>query len=283
MTIMTTAPLTINLVPTGSTPRKTTNPNVPVTPHEIVHDLVTCFDAGATSMHIHVRDKDQNQTLDPALFKQVQDKTRVSCPQAILIFSTSSKTVEHMDRTAHLYENPEMCSYSVGNCLFPTGEFVNPWNEAVRVAGVIRELGIIAEIEIFSEGMLGSALKAINAGLLKPPYHFNFILGIDSPDGIPCTEHKLRELLGRIKQQIPSESQWCWGVGGCKEEQFKAIAMGIRLGASWVRAGLEDQYMMNSSDTNLGLIKRTVELSEAHGRPVATPIEARAMYGLCGE
>ena len=62
-------------------PRKKDNPAVPVTtPAQQIESTHEAFEAGATLVHIHVRNPDESSSSDPALFAAVQDGVRRHCP-----------------------------------------------------------------------------------------------------------------------------------------------------------------------------------------------------------
>ena len=61
--------LIITVAPTGNVPTKQTNPNLPVTPDEIVEDVRRCADAGAAVIHVHARDSLQKPTLDTTIYR----------------------------------------------------------------------------------------------------------------------------------------------------------------------------------------------------------------------
>jgi len=61
-------PVVIAVAITGSVPRKSDNPAVPVTPAEQVESTHAVFEAGASLAHIHVRNPDESSSSDPAPF-----------------------------------------------------------------------------------------------------------------------------------------------------------------------------------------------------------------------
>ena len=74
-------PIVIAVAITGSVPRKADNPAVPVTPAEQVESTHEAFEAGATLVHIHVRNPDESPSSDPALFAQVQEGVQETLPR----------------------------------------------------------------------------------------------------------------------------------------------------------------------------------------------------------
>ena len=60
-------PCIITVAITGSVPRKEHNPAVPTTIAEQVESTAEAYAAGASVVHVHVRQDDQSPTSDPAL------------------------------------------------------------------------------------------------------------------------------------------------------------------------------------------------------------------------
>ena len=58
-------PCIISVAITGSLPRKSDNPAVPITIAEQVESINEAFEAGATLAHVHVRNDDQTTSSDP--------------------------------------------------------------------------------------------------------------------------------------------------------------------------------------------------------------------------
>ena len=71
-----TAPVIITVAITGALPRKKDNPAVPVTPTEQIESTHAAYDAGASIVHIHVRNPDESPSSDPDLYGKVQEGIR---------------------------------------------------------------------------------------------------------------------------------------------------------------------------------------------------------------
>ena len=56
-----TQPVIITVAITGAVPRKKDNPAVPVTPEQQVESTHEAFEAGASLVHIHVRNPDESR------------------------------------------------------------------------------------------------------------------------------------------------------------------------------------------------------------------------------
>jgi uncharacterized protein (DUF849 family) len=73
-------PIIIAVAITGSVPRKKDNPAVPISPAEQVESTHEAFEAGASLVHIHVRNSDESSSSDPVLFAQVQEGSESTVP-----------------------------------------------------------------------------------------------------------------------------------------------------------------------------------------------------------
>src|SRR6516164_4584929 len=111
-------PIVVAVAITGSVPRKKDNPAVPVTPAEQVESTHAAFEAGASLVHIHVRNQDESSSSDPALFAQVQAGIRKHCPGMIVQFSTGGRGRNQNERGSMLHLKPDMASLATGSVNF---------------------------------------------------------------------------------------------------------------------------------------------------------------------
>ena len=77
---MTATPAIITVAITGSLPRKKDNPAVPISVAEQVESTQQAFEAGATLVHLHVRNDDGSPTSNVERFAQALDGIRRHCP-----------------------------------------------------------------------------------------------------------------------------------------------------------------------------------------------------------
>src|SRR5438132_10550392 len=91
-------PCIISVAITGSVPRKKDNPAVPVSVAEQIESTHASYEAGATLVHLHVRDEQENSSSDPARFAVLQEGIRKHCPGMIVQFSTGGRGREASQR-----------------------------------------------------------------------------------------------------------------------------------------------------------------------------------------
>jgi 3-keto-5-aminohexanoate cleavage enzyme len=142
-------PCVICVAITGSLPKKSDNPAVPVTVAEQVESTQEAFEAGATIVHAHMRDDNQNPTSDPKRFGRFKEGIERHCPGMIIQFSTGGRSASGKERGAMLGLRPDMASLSVGSNNFPTRVYENPPDLVDWLAGVMKTFGVKPEIEAF--------------------------------------------------------------------------------------------------------------------------------------
>ena len=68
-------PYIITVAITGSVPKKSDNPSVPITVSEQIDSTKKCYDAGASLVHLHVRNDDELAiTISLSTFKEISLK-----------------------------------------------------------------------------------------------------------------------------------------------------------------------------------------------------------------
>src|SRR3954467_12403649 len=160
-------PVVIAVAITGSVPRKGDHPAVPPTPPEQVESTHEAFEAGASLVHIHVRNPDESPSSDPALFAQVQEGVRRHCPGMVVQFSTGGRGRDPAQRGNALDLRPDMASLSTGSVNFPTIVYENGAAFVEDLATKMKEFGVLPEVEIFDLSHLHGAKRLVDAGRMN--------------------------------------------------------------------------------------------------------------------
>jgi uncharacterized protein (DUF849 family) len=271
-------PIVIAVAITGSVPRKKDNPAVPTTPAEQVESTHAAFEAGASLVHIHVRNPDESPSSDPALFAQVQDGVRKHCPGMIVQFSTGGRGRDPAARGNALELRPDMASLSTGSVNFPTIVYENSAALVNDLAGRMQTHGVRPEIEIFDLSHLHGARRLIDAGLMDERPHVQIVMGVKN--ALPAEEHLLDLMLGELRRVMPKAT---WTAAGIGRNQSRVMEWVMARGGDGVRTGLEDNIRIDSSRlaaSNAELVSMAAETVARHGARPATPAEARALLGL---
>ncbi len=271
-------PVVIAVAITGSLPRKKDNPAVPVTPAEQIVSTREAYAAGASLVHIHVRNPDETPSSSPELFGQVQEGVRASCPGMIIQFSTGGRGRDQALRGSSLHLRPDMGSLSTGSVNFPAIIYENAPALVDDLATRMREFGIRPEIEVFDLSHIYAACRLVDAGLIDDHPHVQFVLGVKN--ALPAEERVLEVLHSELRRVLPRAT---WTAAGIGRHQLEVMEWALARNADGVRTGLEDNIRITKdrlARNNGELVERAVELIARYQRRPATPAEARQMLHL---
>ena len=270
-------PVVITVAITGSVPRKKDTPAIPVTPKEQIESTHEAFEAGASLVHIHVRNPDESPGSDPRFFAEVQEGVRKHCPGMIIQFSTGGRGRAHSERGAMLYLKPDMASLATGSVNFPTTIYENAPDLVDSLASSMLEHGIKPEIEVFDVAMLYNAADLVKRGLLKPPVHVQLVLGIQN--ALPARRSVFDFFLRELPEVLPGAT---WVAAGLGRSQFEVNQWCLERGGQ-CRTGLEDNIRFDKTrlaSSNAELVKKIVDVCDRYDRRPASPAEARGILGL---
>jgi len=256
---MSTHKVIITAAISGAEVTQEMNPAVPYTIEQYVREAKLAYEAGAAIIHLHARFDDGTPTQDRERFRVLIDAIQKACPDAIIQPSTGGATgMTAEERLQPTELNPEMASLDCGTMNFGGDDiFVNTEN-------------------LFDKSHVDMALRLVRKRHIKPPLHFNFVLGVNGgATGTP------RDLLF-LKESIPADSTFTvTGVGRC---QLDMNVMGMLLGGH-VRVGFEDNLKYNRERmgvSNAEFVERIVRIAKELNLEIATPAEARQILGMPG-
>ena len=270
-------PCIITVAITGSVPKKIDNPTIPITVSEQIESTRMCYDAGASLVHLHVRNEDESPSSDVNKFKELLAGIKESCPNMIIQFSTGGRGRSHEERGQMLYLKPDMASLATGSVNFPTSIYENPPSLINDLAHSMLNNSIKPEVEIFDLAMLYNAFELVKSGLLIEPVHVQFVFGIKN--ALPAKKDILKFQINELKKYLPQST---WTAAGLGKSQLIVNEWSLELGGH-CRTGLEDNIKYDKTrlaNGNDELVERLALLSKKFNRPVATPLEAREILGL---
>ncbi len=273
------APLIITCALTGAETTKEKQPNLPITPREQALAAEEAVKAGASIIHLHVREDDGKPTQRLNRFKESIEAIRSRVPEAIIQISTGGAIGESIEnRVNPLSLKPEMASLNLGTMNFGDEVFFNHPRDIVGLASKMHGLGVMPELEIYEAGMLESAFRLAKQGILREPLHFQFVLGV--PGGMSGEPGNLFHLVSILKSSAVKTAYW--GVAGVGRYQLPLAVQALVMGGH-VRVGFEDNIFYQKgvlAQSNAQLVERISRIAKELGREVATPLAARKMLGI---
>ena len=267
---------------------------VPVTPAQMAAEARDAFNAGASVMHVHVRQQGVGMghlpSWDPDVMEEVVGAIRDACPGVIINLTTGvvGKDVSGpLDCIRRI--KPEIAACNAGSLNYlkikdngqwawPPMVFDNPVAKVEQFLDVMAECGTHPEFECFDVGIVRSVTMYLKAGMLKPGMgraEYNLVMGVAS--GMPCDA----ELLALLPRYMAPDSIWQSTLIGRAEiwpVHQKTADMGGML-----RTGLEDTFYLPNGERASGngaLMTELALCAQRAGRAIASPDEARALLKL---
>lgn len=271
---MASSPLIITCAVVGAELTRADYPYLPITPEEIAESARGAVEAGASIIHLHVRDEQGGPSQRVDIFEEVTQKIRGRC-KCIIQYSTGGAVGTPLaERCAPLKLKPDMATLSMGSMNFGPELFENTEKTIRTISQEIRLNGIMPELEIFDYGMMETVDRFRGKGLIPDRFHVDFVLGV--PGGMNGEVRNLVLLKDRLS---PGQT---WTAAGLGRFQLPLSAHAIAIGGH-VRVGIEDNIYYRKGEparSNAQLVERVVRIAKELDRPIATAQEARQILGI---
>jgi uncharacterized protein (DUF849 family) len=280
---------------------------IPITVAQIVEDGVRAAEAGASVLHIHVREESTGRPVaDLDLFAEVLSQLKERTDAVLQPTTGGGRGMTIVERGAIVPRfRPEMATLNAGSFnfgLYPIAErdlpfepwerdylegtrdyiFKNTFADVTYLAGLMDAAGTRPEIEIYDVGHLFNLRQLIKDEVLAPPFNLQFVLGVLGANMVEPDQliHMLR-----TAERLFGVGNFTWSAAGVGYPgEFQLAALGLMLGGN-IRVGLEDNLRVRRRDmakSNGDLVEKAVELAALFDRSPASTDEARAHLGLKG-
>jgi uncharacterized protein (DUF849 family) len=271
-----------------------TNPQqhpVPVTPSQMAAEARDAFNAGASIMHVHIRNQEpgmgQMPSWDPDVAESVVNAIREACPGVIINHTTGTSGPNYQGALDCVRETrPEMAACNAGSLNYLKVKADNTWawppmmfdNAVEKVQDyldVMKVANTIPEFECFDVGIVRCVGMYRQTGMYAGPLEYNFVMGVAS--GMPADPELLPILL---KLKLPDANWQVTAIG--RAEIWPLHQRCADLGGH-LRTGLEDTFYLGDGTkvtSNGQLIEGIATCARNAGREIASPAEARQIFGI---
>jgi uncharacterized protein (DUF849 family) len=273
--------LIVNFTPTGMIPTKSMTEFVPVLASEIVEDVRKAWELGITMVHLHARDAESGEpTYKKEIYAEIIRGIRDFAPELIICVSLSGRNFKELSQRADpLYLEgdlkPDMGSLTLSSLNFNQTASMNAPAMVQELARIMKDRGILPELEAFDVGMINYARYLQKKGLIEAPFYFNLLLG-----NIACAQANLLHA-GMMVNELPADSYW--SLAGIGNAQLRMNSTAIAMGGG-VRVGIEDNIWYDQRRTRLAsnsdLIRRIHELARVHKRNIMSSSRLRTLLNL---
>ncbi|ABE42323.1 3-keto-5-aminohexanoate cleavage protein [Polaromonas sp. JS666] len=279
---------------TGNITTPDQHPGLPITPEQISTASLEAAEAGASIVHIHVRDpKTGKPSMEVEYYRDVMSRIRSANRKLVINLTTGpggrfvpseedpqvagpgSTLLVPEKRVVHIpLLKPDICTLDLNTMNSGEQVVINTPKNVARMAKVIREAGVKPEIELFDSGDIHLAHALIKAGVLEGPGLFSLVLGVKY--GFSATP----ETMLYAKSLLPSGAIWSgFGIGG---SEFPMVAQSYLLGGH-VRVGFEDNLYLEKgvlAPNNAALVTKARNIVESLGGQISNCDETRQILSL---
>jgi len=290
---------------TGSIHTPTMSPYLPITPKQIIDEILAVHEAGGTVCHVHVRNPETGQPVtDLDIFREIASTVRSKC-NIILCLTTGGgfgMSAEERVQTVTTF-SPELASFNAGSVNFALFHAMEKWKDwkyewepkylaltedfiFPNTFKTLREFSesfsknnTKPELEIYDSGMINNVAHLIQRGYLKKPVYIQFVMGVLG--GISPSPENLMFLVDYTKRLI-GDFEFSVCVAG--RAQFPICTQSLLLGGH-VRVGLEDNLYLEKgkmAKSNAEQVAKIIRIARELGLEPATPDEGREILGLKG-
>jgi 3-keto-5-aminohexanoate cleavage enzyme len=258
-------PAVLTVAVTGADVFRENNPNLPYTTAEIADSSIEAGEAGATVVHLHVREDDGTPSGRPELFVDVVGRIRSGSELLTMVSTGGANDMTIEERTTGLEAKPDISGVESGSMNFGDETFITPPPAGRGIIERATAAGIALEVEAFDVGHVVSAVRWLQEGVLPPPLRINLVFGV--PGGIDASPEALVAML----RPLPEGTFWTVTCIGRHHQRMLALA--LLNGAPGIRTGLEDVAYLSKgvlAPSNAALVQMAVGLARTLGREVAT-------------
>jgi uncharacterized protein (DUF849 family) len=290
---------------TGSIHTPTMSPYLPITPKQIIDEILAVHEAGGTVCHVHVRDPKTGQPVtDLEIFREIASTVKSKC-DIILCLTTGGglgMSAEERVRTVTTL-SPELASFNAGSVNFALFHAMDKWSDwkyewEPKYLGMTEDFifpntfktlrqfaesfdkhNTKPELEVYDSGMINNIAHLIERGYIKKPVYIQFVMGVLG--GITPSPENLMFLVDYTKRLI-GDFEFSVCVAG--RAQFPLCTQSLLLNGH-VRVGLEDNLYLERgvmAKSNAEQVAKIIRIARELGLEPATPNEGREMLGLKG-
>ncbi len=290
---------------TGAIHTPTMSPYLPVSPQQLIDEIIATHEAGGAVAHLHVRNPENAMpSADQELFMEIANEAKKHC-DIILCTTTGGGLGASVEERVKVVSTlkPELATLNAGSLNFAlfhvldhyktwkhdwektylaqTEDFIfpNTFKTMRQFLEIFNQKGTKPEFEIYDVGMINNIAFAIQSGWIQEPVYLQFVMGILG--GIPATPENLIFLYETARKAI---GDFEFSVCAAGRHQFNMCTQSLLLGGH-ARVGLEDNLYLKKgvmAKSNGEQVAKIIRIARELDLEPATPDEAREILGLKG-
>jgi len=267
-------PLIITVAPNGAYKQRADHPQVPLTSQDMARTAKACLDAGASMLHLHIRDAQGRHSLDVAGYRDALAAVRAAVGDAMVLQVTSeaAKVYEAPAQIAMVRElRPEAVSVGLREVD----------QAAIGEAGLAEFFGWLARERVMTQVILYDTADLLRWQDLRQrgvvpeaPWFLLFVLGRYTAG----QTSNPTDLVPFVHAHTGSEP---WSVCAFGSTEHACVSAAAALGGH-VRVGFENNLYLKTgalAPDNAALVAQASDATRSLGRPLATAADIRERFG----
>lgn len=271
-----TDPFIIMCAPNGARRSKKDHPNIPISPDELADCAEEILAAGASILHLHVRDKKGGHSLDADRYRAAIDAVRVRVGERLII-QVTTEAVGIYSRADQIALVKELRPEAVSLALREICPDVSLEADTADFFVWLQRNRIFPQIILYDQKDAEQFERMRRLGMFASEAPFVlYVLGKYGEEDLsnPHTLHKFSKVFAN--GTVP------WAVCGFGKQEHNLSASVARLGGH-VRVGFENNIW--STDNSLAasngeLVLAAKKTALAQGKNVASADDVRRMFAL---
>ena len=269
------SPMMIAVAPNGARKQKADHSGLPITPLELAAAAVDCRDAGASMIHLHVRDAQGGHSLDVDAYRAATAAVRTGVGDEMIIqITTEAVGIYSVDQQIEMVKalKPEAVSLAVRE-LCPQAE------DEIKAANFfawLQKERVAAQYILYSADDVKRFDALRRSGVIPgDTLSVLYVLGRYS-DGGASSALELLPMLAAADSSVT----WSLCAFGATEASCMLVAAGL---GGHGRVGFENNMLLLNGDiapSNGALITQVANGVASMGRRVASGSEARSLLGM---
>ena len=273
-------PAILSVAPNGARRTKADHPALPMTPADLAAAAVSAQAAGASLIHLHVRDADGRHTLDPGIYREATAEVRAAVGDGMIVQITTE--------AVGLYTPEQQIA---------TVRTVRPEAASVALREIVPDDAGEALARDFYHWATGEGIHLQH--ILFTPEEVARFAGLCARGVIPGEDLTVLYVLGRYTvgqksdpsdldpflaaaKDVPAGLIGPWFVCAFGAKEGACVGHAIAHGGH-ARVGFENNMLLPDGTTapdNAALVTEAAKAAAAAQRAVATGEQARAILGM---
>ncbi|MGN6868444.1 MAG: 3-keto-5-aminohexanoate cleavage protein [Solirubrobacteraceae bacterium] len=272
---------------TGAFFKKDANPSQPIAPSEIYDDARACAAAGASTVHIHVRDDKGYNTLDLGRFKEVIDPLRDEFPDLAVDGCLVSSLEGEYEEMAEVLKERVLDATPINTTTVYLGDtlFAKPIPMMLDKTRQVVEARVKPIIACYTDADVSNAERFLmRSGLVETPSYWLILPALPGCSPMQNPRQMFDGLLRTSSAIYDVDPEATVMVCAAGRPSMHLVTIAAALGLH-IRVGMEDTiYKWPHRDdlitSNLEALEMAKTLASLLGREIADHREYREIVGL---